>query len=219
MFRILLLVLAILSFNIASAQSSELSFISYGNLPTWSGVAVDWNSSPKLHIYDTKVYQGHSEFVARGLGRKIRFSEFKKLSKESKIRLENYNYDDKPNHLAEEVLKLNKMVSELDKSFSGKGLIILTEGDNSPLGVTKLGKLLTKSSESYITLNQLLKHVGGKKMEVLNPGTAYGFAITLRYFASQLFPYSYSACRRNSIFKASDSSFSCKPSSKESRNV
>ena len=201
MFRILLLVLAILSFNIASAQSSELSFISYGNLPTWSGVAVDWNSSPKLHIYDTKVYQGHSEFVARGLGRKIRFAEFKKLSKESKIReympfflyslttkpyknkqgsfnwairLENYNYDDKPNHLAEEVLKLNKMVSELDKSFSGKGLIILTEGDNSPLGVTKLGKLLTKSSESYITLNQLLKHVGGKKMEVLNPGTAYG---------------------------------------------
>jgi hypothetical protein len=201
MFRILLLVLTILSFNIASAQSSELSFISYGNLPTWSGVAVDWNSSPKLHIYDTKVYQGHSEFVARGLGRKIRFSEFKKLSKESKIReympfflydlttkpyknkqgsfnwairLENYNYDDKPNHLAEEILKLNKMVSELDKSFSGKGLIVLTEGDNSSLGVTKLGKLLTKSSESYITLNQLLKHVGGKKMEVLNPGTAYG---------------------------------------------
>jgi hypothetical protein len=201
MFRILLLVLTILSFNIASAQSSELSFISYGNLPTWSGVAVDWNSSPKLHIYDTKVYQGHSEFVARGLGRKIRFAEFKKLSKESKIReympfflyslttkpyknkqgsfnwairLENYNYDDKPNHLAEEILKLNKMVSELDKSFSGKGLIVLTEGDNSSLGVTKLGKLLTKSSESYITLNQLIKHVGGKKMEVLNPGTAYG---------------------------------------------
>ena len=201
MFRILLLVLTILSFNTASAQSSELSFISYGNLPTFSGVAVDWNSSPKLHIYDTKVYPGHSEFVARGLGRKIRFSEFKRLSRESKIReympfflyslttkpyknkqgsfnwairLENYNYDDKSNHLAEEILKLNKMVSLLDKSFSGKGLIVLTEGDNSPLGVTKLGKLLTKSSESYITLNQLIKHVGGKKMDVLNPGTAYG---------------------------------------------
>ncbi|MBK9498205.1 MAG: hypothetical protein IPO06_02285 [Leptospiraceae bacterium] len=201
MFRILLLVLTILSFNTASAQSSELSFISYGNLPTFSGVAVDWNSSPKLHIYDTKVYPGHSEFVARGLGRKIRFSEFKRLSRESKIReympfflyslttkpyknkqgsfnwairLENYNYDDKPAHLAEEILKLNKMVSLLDKSFSGKGLIVLTEGDNSPLGVTKLGKFLTKASESYITLNQLIKHVGGKKMDVLNPGTAYG---------------------------------------------
>ncbi|MBK7056182.1 MAG: hypothetical protein IPH52_14260 [Leptospiraceae bacterium] len=201
MFRILLLVLTILSFNTASAQSSELSFISYGNLPTFSGVAVDWNSSPKLHIYDTKVYPGHSEFVARGLGRKIRFSEFKRLSRESKIReympfflyslttkpyknkqgsfnwairLENYNYDDKSNHLAEEILKLNKMVSLLDKSFSGKGLIVLTEGDNSPLGVTKLGKFLTKASESYITLNQLIKHVGGKKMDVLNPGTAYG---------------------------------------------
>ena len=195
MFRILLLVLTILSFNTASAQSSELSFISYGNLPTFSGVAVDWNSSPKLHIYDTKVYPGHSEFVARGLGRKIRFSEFKRLSRESKIReympfflyslttkpyknkqgsfnwairLENYNYDDKPAHLAEEILKLNKMVSLLDKSFSGKGLIVLTEGDNSPLGVTKLGKFLTKSSESYTTLNQLIKHVGGKKMDILN---------------------------------------------------
>ncbi len=201
MFRTFIFVLTLFAINTASAQSSDLSFISYGNLPTWSGVAVDWNAAPKIHLYDTKVYQGHSEFVARGLGRKIRFANFKKLSKESKIReympfflydltakpyknklgnfnwairLENYNYDDKPAHLAEEILKLNKMVSGLDKSFSGKGLIILTEGDNNPLGVAKLGKILTKSSESYTTLNQLIKHVGGKKMDVLNAGTAYG---------------------------------------------
>jgi hypothetical protein len=201
MFRTLIFVLTLFAINTASAQSSDLSFISYGNLPTWAGVAVDWNSSPKLHLYDTKVYQGHSEFVARGLGRKIRFANFKKLSKESKIReympfflydltgkpfknklgtfnwairLENYNYDDKPGHLAEEILKLTKMVSELDKSFSGKGLIVLTEGDNNPLGVAKLGKILAKSSESFTTLNQLIKHVGGKKMDVLNAGTAYG---------------------------------------------
>ncbi len=201
MFRIFIFVLTLFAINTASAQSSDLSFISYGNLPTWAGVAVDWNSAPKVHLYDTKVYQGHSEFVARGLGRKIRFADFKKLSKESKIReympfflydlnakpyknklgtfnwairLENYNYDDKPGHLAEEILRLTKMVSGLDKSFSGKGLIVLTEGDNNRLGVTKLGNILAKSSESFTTLNQLIKHVGGKKMDVLNAGTAYG---------------------------------------------
>jgi hypothetical protein len=201
MFQILIFVFVLFFSNTLFAQSTDLSFISYGNLPTFSGVAVDWNTAPKLHIYDTKVYQGHSEFVARGLGRKIRFNEFKKLARQSKnreympfflydlnskpyknkqgsfnwaIRLENYAYDDKPNQLAEEIIKLSKMVSQLDKSFSGKGLIVLTEGDNNPLGVTKLGKFLKKSSESFVTLNQLIKHVGGKKMDVLNPGTAYG---------------------------------------------
>lgn len=201
MFRAFVFILVLFSFNIGWAQSQDLSFISYGNLPTWSGVAVDWNTSPKVHIYDTTVYQGHSEFVARGLGRKIRFNEFKKLSRQSKnreflpfflynlsakpyknktvsfnwaIRLENYAYDDKPAHLASEILKLVKMISDLDKSFTGKGLIILTEGDNNPLGVAKLGKFLLKDGESFITLNELIKYVGGKKMAVLNPGTAFG---------------------------------------------
>ena len=155
MIRNLLFIISLLSFNILLAQNSDLRFISYGTLPTWSGVAVDWNTSPKIHIYDTKIYQGHSEFVARGLGRKIRFAEFKKLSKESKIReffpfflydlkekpyktkqgnfnwavrLENYNYDDKPEHLAQEMLKLKKMIAGLDKNFTQEGLIILTEG-------------------------------------------------------------------------------------------
>lgn len=77
MIRNLLLVIFIFSFNILFAQNSDLSFISYGVIPTWTGVAVDWNTSPKIHIYDSKIYKGHSEFVARGLGRKIRFDEFK----------------------------------------------------------------------------------------------------------------------------------------------
>ena len=201
MIRLLFLIFTILTFNNAFAQTSDLSFLSYGTLPTWSGVAVDWSSSPKIHIYDTKIYQGHSEFVARGLGRKIRFAEFKKLSKESKkreffpffiydlkdkpyknkqgsfswaLRLENYNYDDKPEHLTTEIIKLRKMISTFDKNFSEKGLIILTEGDNSSLSVSKLGKYLTKSSESFLKLNLLIKHVGGKKNAVLNPGTAFG---------------------------------------------
>ena len=75
MFQIIIFAFAFLTFPTLFAQSTDLSFISYGNLPTWSGVAVDWNTAPKLHIYDTKVYQGHSEFVARGLGRKIRFAD------------------------------------------------------------------------------------------------------------------------------------------------
>jgi len=201
MIRLLFLLISLLSFNSIYAQTSDLSFFSYGTLPTWSGVAVDWSSSPKIHIYDTKVYQGHSEFVARGLGRKIRFAEFKKLSKESKkreffpffiydlkdkpyknkqgsfswaLRLENYNYDDKPEHLTTEIIKLRKMISAFDKNFSEKGLIILAEGDNNPLSVSKLGKFLTKSSENFLKLNLLIQHVGGKKIAVLNPGTAFG---------------------------------------------
>lgn len=201
MIRNLLFIISLLSFNILLAQNSDLRFISYGTLPTWSGIAVDWNTSPKIHIYDTKIYQGHSEFVARGLGRKIRFAEFKKLSKESKIReffpfflydlkekpyktkqgnfnwavrLENYNYDDKPEHLAQEMLKLKKMIAGLDKNFTQEGLIILTEGENNPLSTTKLGKLLDKSSTAYIKLSQLIKHVDGKKISVLNSGTAFG---------------------------------------------
>ncbi|HMV44530.1 MAG TPA: PEP/pyruvate-binding domain-containing protein [Leptospiraceae bacterium] len=201
MFRVFILILFFFSFNSGFPQSQDFSFISYGNLPTWTGVGVDWSSSPKVHIYDTKIYQGHAEFVSRGLGRKIRFNDFKKLARQSQnreflpfflydlsskpfinksgsfnwaVRLENYNYDDKPAHLATEILKLVKMISELDKTFNGKGLIVLTEGDNNPLGVSKLGKFILKEGHSFITLNELIKYVGGKKMEVLNPGVAFG---------------------------------------------
>lgn len=201
MFRVFILLLFFFSFNSGFPQSQDFSFISYGNLPTWTGVGVDWSSSPKVHIYDTKIYQGHAEFVSRGLGRKIRFNDFKKLARQSQnreflpfflydlsskpfknksgsfnwaVRLENYNYDDKPAHLATEILKLVKMISELDKTFNGKGLIVLTEGDNNPLGVSKLGKFILKEGHSFITLNELIKYVGGKKMEVLNPGVAFG---------------------------------------------
>ncbi|MBK8395383.1 MAG: hypothetical protein IPL26_09095 [Leptospiraceae bacterium] len=201
MIRNLLLVIFIFSFNILFAQNSDLSFISYGVIPTWTGVAVDWNTSPKIHIYDSKIYKGHSEFVARGLGRKIRFDEFKKLTKEYKVReflpfflydlkdkpyktkqgnvnwavrLENYNYNDNPEHLAKEIVKLKEMVSIIDNSFTTNGLIILTEGEKDPLSVKNLGKWLDKSSESYIKFSQFIKYIDGKKISILNPGLSYG---------------------------------------------
>ncbi|MCB1175958.1 MAG: hypothetical protein KDK36_00110, partial [Leptospiraceae bacterium] len=83
-YKIILYVILLFSLlvNINAKESEyfleEHKFISYGKLPTWKGVCTDWNTSPKSFIYDRRVFKGHSDFISKGLGKKINFEEFRK---------------------------------------------------------------------------------------------------------------------------------------------
>ncbi len=61
----------------------DYKFISYGKLPTWKGIIVDWKISPKAFIYDRRVFKGHADFISKGLGKKITFEEFRRKAKYS----------------------------------------------------------------------------------------------------------------------------------------
>ena len=62
----------------STAATSSKQFLSYGRLPTWGGVAVDWHlATPGLHYYSPVVYDGHAEYVSRALKTGLTFREFK----------------------------------------------------------------------------------------------------------------------------------------------
>ncbi len=182
-------------------------FLSYGALPTWSAVAIDWQTSPKAYIYDANETRGHAEFVKSKLGRAITFQTFKELSGNSAkrqympffiydlrlkpiiinkipfdyaVRLEDYEYDDSPEMMSLQVYKLMKLVGNIPFLQNKKGLIVVGQRHNDPLNVNAISKYLQARDVAYTTLNQLIKHVGGKKMEVLNGVKAVGHLVKVQ---------------------------------------
>ena len=55
----------------------QAGFLSFDTLKTWTAVAVDWQAAPTVYVYDADVYQGHADFVRRGLHREVTFAAFK----------------------------------------------------------------------------------------------------------------------------------------------
>ncbi len=197
--KLFLFIFILLNLN---SQDKDIRFISYNSIPTWSGLASNWKTSPKIHFYDSEEYKGHSEFISRGLGRQIKFEEFKlKCQKSSSreyfpffiydlserpyktkngisinwaIRIEDYSYDDSPANLVLEILKLKKLILQYDKSFSEKGLIILSNEKKSSLNGKSLGKFLEQQNEFHGSLDDLLQIYGTKKQLILNNQTSFG---------------------------------------------
>lgn len=178
----------------------EFKFISYGKLPGWKGIATDWQSRPAIHIYNRRVFKGHADFINKGLGTKIRFEEFKELSRKSKVRkylpfyiydlresnlviknekinyalrLQDYQYDDKPIFMTKEIIKLIHLIQAEEPNFQ-KPLIILNHQKNNSLSVSQIGEYLKLAGYPYLTITTLLEKVGGNQLEVLNSGVAVG---------------------------------------------
>src|SRR5262245_43435440 len=56
----------------------SIQFVSYGGIPTWTGVASNWKVGPPIiHLYDSRTYRGHADFVSRGLKAALTFRQFK----------------------------------------------------------------------------------------------------------------------------------------------
>ena len=61
-------------------QEKQYQFVSYDKIPTWKGLASDWNKSKVVvHLFDVNKYKGHGNFVCNGLNTGLRFSQFKEL--------------------------------------------------------------------------------------------------------------------------------------------
>ena len=65
----------------------SIQFLSYGRIPTWTGVAVDWNTDHRrICLYDSHRYRGHAEFVSRALKTAVTFRQFKRKVRDPEIR-------------------------------------------------------------------------------------------------------------------------------------
>lgn len=60
--------------------NEQYQFIAYDKIPTWKGVAADWNKSRAIiHLFDTEKYKGHANYVCYGMKTGILFAQFKEL--------------------------------------------------------------------------------------------------------------------------------------------
>ena len=73
-----------------------------------------------------------------------------------------------------------KLVGNIPFLQNKKGLIVVTQRLKDPLNVNAINKYLQAKDVAYVTLNQLIKHVGGKKMEVLNGVKAIGHLVKVQ---------------------------------------
>lgn len=201
--RVLILTL-LFAFYGAFSQAQQIDsykFTSFKALPTWCGVAVDWNTKPKAYLYDPRITRGHAEFVNKKLGRAITFKQFKDLASKGAsrqylpffiydlstkplsisgkkytfaLRIEDYSYDDTPEKMAKEVAKLLKLLPSIDARFAKEGLVVITQRDNDPLNINLVGKYLNALKLEKVSTNELIKQMGGAKFEVLNEAIAVG---------------------------------------------
>ena len=184
--------------TLASPPDQVEQFVSYGRVPTWVGVAVDWDRpTVRLDLYAQSRFQGHAEYVSRGLGTGLRFREFKALVSEPArrrylpfflydlracpitaggralswaIRLEDYQYRDTDDHLAAEVLRLATLAERL---LGRPGLVVLARSPRVRPNRT-IAPALERAGLVTLTLQELLDAVGARAVQVLNPGTAVG---------------------------------------------
>ena len=195
------------AFPVAGQSVDNYRFLSYQTLPTWTGIAVDWQQNAKTYLLDARVYKGHASFVVKGLGRKITFARFKVLAKSPlqrqylpffvydlrkqpitqngvqynwALRLEDYRYQDSPRGMAETLARLVEMIPPLANNLSPKGLMVLNEVRGNVLNIRALSPFLAKKGLAATTTTQLIAHAGGKKAQVLNGKKALGKLVLVR---------------------------------------
>jgi len=195
------ILLSLMLIDVPAQDISKYKFLAYGALPAWTGVAVDWHTSPKVYIYDPKETRGHAEFVNKKLGRAIDFKQFKTLASTSKtrqylpffvydlsakpyavgaqkytyaVRVEDYSYDDTPALMANDIIKLTQLISATYKQFKGKPLVIVNTKEKHILSQQVLEPFLKKHQFNTAVPMNLIKHFDGFKIEVLNEVVAVG---------------------------------------------
>jgi hypothetical protein len=208
---ILLLWLLILHIAPTYSQNTytdkNFQFLSYGKIPTWVGVATNWNTQPNINLYDGSKYKGHAAYISLGLKTGISFQQFKaqvsnpqtrnyipfflydlrdlKLTIDNStydwaLRIEDYGYRDTPQQMQQTALKLLRNIAAYIAQQTGTsthGLIILPTNPKATPN-SSIATAMQQGGYPSITLSEMLTKVNGQKAEVLNPGTAIGY---LRY--------------------------------------
>ncbi len=183
----------------------DLQFISYNKIPTWVGVAANWQSeNPKIHIYDRNIYAGHANYISRGLKTGISFKQFKKDVRYYKtrkympfmlfdltdlnvfidktryewaVRIVDYEYRDTRPQMAKTVLKL---ASRLDEYMNSNGAkhkkgIFILATSKKSRPNTSIAGVLNKNGYPDRTVYQLLKMTMSERFKIMTPGTGAGY--------------------------------------------
>lgn len=167
---------------------ADQQFIAYEQIPSWTGVIVDWKMAPKVHLYDIEKYKGHSNFVSKGLRRGISFSQFKEEVRYPEkrkyipfflfdlrqnpirigeteyywaVRFEDYRYEDDPKGLEQTFLSAISLIKE-QTAAKGKGIMILSK---SPAAQPNYSIKKVVRANGYLTmsLNELLENYSNKQ--------------------------------------------------------
>jgi hypothetical protein len=189
-------------------RGKKYQFLSFETLPTWTGVATDWDTDhPSVHLYDPVKYKGHAQFISEGLKTGITLKQFKErvrpyqtrkympfflfdlrdrpvaLDKKRydwALRIEDYGYEDTPQQMAETTLKLLDLISEYigKQTSTGSKGLAVLATDAKVKPNASIAFALNQKGYPYRTMTQLLESAGGKKVQILNSGIGVGY---LRY--------------------------------------
>lgn len=180
---------------------TDKQFLSYGKIPTWTGVASDWHTpNPKINLYDTKRYKGHSTYVMSVLKGCKNFSEFKSMvstpgnrhylpfflydlrtmpisvknkSYDWAIWVEDYSFTDTDAQIEQFLLRLAKLIPAQVPNFGNKGIILLANNSQNKIN-QRLAPTLLANGYGTLTIEEMRQKTGSRNQQVLNAGTATG---------------------------------------------
>ncbi len=189
---------------LATAQAfpgEEHAFVSYGRIPTWTGVASDLADGPRtpvrVDVYDPDRYPGHADFASTGLKTGWTFKQFKAAVRDADrshlpfflydlrgqaprvagrartwaVRIEDYGYTDSGETLGEDVVRVADAVARLTGFAREDGLIVLARGEIRP--GEDCAATVSAAGWAHATLSGL-RSGEPAPTEVLNPGVAVG---------------------------------------------
>jgi hypothetical protein len=191
--------------ELSPSEALGLRFVSYGKVLTWEGIVVDIGKpSAKVHLVDTKKFEGHFGYARDGLGQagmtqeqfftKVQFPDSRiympflafdfraaPLTRNGKrfnwvMNVRRYNYKDSDQQLADMLVNLRKLLSENLMAGFGEPLLYVYNNPNS-FRRPRTDKLVEvkKAGFEVITEDEMIRDAGGELVSVLNPGTAMGY--------------------------------------------
>lgn len=168
-----------------SAQILDsMLFLSHEKIPTLIALGTDWQTSPKIHIYDYKKYPKHAIFLNNVLHVKVQFKDFKHLVSDPKkrqyvpffifdlsekplviaeknyywaVRVEDYSFKDSPESLANLMGKVMDLVGENPDFSQSAGVLVIAEGGTNNYNMAKLKPLLEKSGHTVCALKEIYR--------------------------------------------------------------
>lgn len=182
-----------------SFPGQEHAFVSYGRIPTYTGVASRLDTDAiRVDLYDSAKYPGHADFASKGLGTGMTFRQFKGAVKDESraylpfflydlrgqepvvagrprswaVRVEDYGYVDADASLIDDVLRVADALVAHTGFAKGEGVVVLATSETIRPNRGQAA-LVEAAGWAHATVSGIQK--GERRpWEVLNPGTAVG---------------------------------------------
>lgn len=178
------IVCCICCLRVQAQALDSIRFLSHNGIPTWIGIATDWQREAKVHLYDYRRYPKHALFLNECLKEKVQFKDFRNLVNTPSqrryvpffvfdlrekplsvngqhydwaVRVEDYTYRDSPQSLANMMMKLMDLVRAQLPMMQTQGLIVIAEGGKNNYNMPALKPLLAARKYEVCTLKALLK--------------------------------------------------------------